>query len=277
MEQTHYLREAKPILRKLAKDLTKENLQTGKYINTLLNTAERAEKFILPDGGIILDSGLKGLNGICPKLPYKEVVIEYKLFGSLTEQEISLGMVHSDKRIVIAKDFDTFIALNVLYKQDQLWYPCAYQALIPIEPIFLDGSKILSQIKIAYNEELLSPEKRTYEYAALNINGEICALLSLLEVLSCSNVTSERLPRQKLNGSVKDCLPYDEYRVLVINVNKKDSKDHLVTGAEQASKREHLRRGHIRTYQDGKKVWVQQCIVNAGANGKIVKDYLIAA
>jgi hypothetical protein len=35
------------------------------------------------------------------------------------------------------------------------------------------------------------------------------------------------------------------------------------------SPREHLRRGHIRIYQSGRRIWVNSTLVNAGVGGRI--------
>lgn len=40
-----------------------------------------------------------------------------------------------------------------------------------------------------------------------------------------------------------------------------------------ASPREHLRRGHIRRLEDGRKFWINAAVVAAGNGGKIHKDY----
>jgi len=40
------------------------------------------------------------------------------------------------------------------------------------------------------------------------------------------------------------------------------------------SPREHVRRGHVRRYADGKKIWIQSMVVNPGNGGKVTKDYI---
>jgi hypothetical protein len=44
---------------------------------------------------------------------------------------------------------------------------------------------------------------------------------------------------------------------------------------ERHSPREHMRRGHYRTYRSGKRIWVEGMTVNRGKGGRIDKDYVI--
>lgn len=113
-----------------------------------------------------------------------------------------------------------------------------------------------------------------------DISGEVTAVLNLCEALSCSNVDSEVVepidPRKNAKRIRQGKLPMYETRRLVIKVpgSRKEGGAHASQGFRQGP-REHLRRGHIRKLVDGKKVWVQSCVVGSKENGVIAKSYAI--
>ena len=114
-----------------------------------------------------------------------------------------------------------------------------------------------------------------------DISGEVASVLNLCEALSCSNVDTEVIDpidsRKNEKRIRQGKLPMYETRRLVIKVpnSRKESNAHALQGLRQGP-REHLRRGHIRKLADGKKVWVQSCVVGSKENGVIGKSYAIA-
>ena len=71
-------------------------------------------------------------------------------------------------------------------------------------------------------------------------------------------------------------LPFDDYHVLTINVGGQGQREGAANGSHR-SPREHLRRGHIRRLQDGRKLWVNATVVNPGVGAKVMKDYRMEA
>jgi len=69
--------------------------------------------------------------------------------------------------------------------------------------------------------------------------------------------------------------PFDDYHILTIESPKAAASDGGHGGSHR-SPREHLRRGHIRRLEDGRKLWINATVVNAGVGGKVSKDYRIA-
>jgi hypothetical protein len=101
----------------------------------------------------------------------------------------------------------------------------------------------------------------------------------MIEALSCSNVRHKILqeassanPRRIRDGKV----PIYEERVLTVDAPGK-AGEWRMAGGSHASPREHLRRGHIRRLQDGRKVWVSPAVIGAGNPGRIDKSYSIRA
>lgn len=92
----------------------------------------------------------------------------------------------------------------------------------------------------------------------------------------CSNVFIKNnthpaaLQKKRLK---KGKLPLFEYKTLHVRPRNTDGKS-KGTGTH-ASPRLHLRRGHIRRYKDGKKIWVQPCMVGNKKLGVVHKDYVI--
>lgn len=228
-----------------------------------------AVNFTLPEGGFLLNDKLKGLynhNGL--NLPYPKTSISYSVDGV---KYVILAMQCEKNHPIIAVMFQTteqkkFLLNRVL---------TAFSSDVELHETKISGVKFND---ITLNESSIN-DRHEYYYSVSAIVSQ--TIMELLEALSCSNVSHEPIPRKKgLSGiSAKNmALPMYENRRLVINANRKDSnrKDNgvIVIGGH-ASPREHLRRGHIRNLQDGRKIWVNSCVVGAAANGRIDKTYVI--
>lgn len=111
----------------------------------------------------------------------------------------------------------------------------------------------------------------------LDIGGEVYAVFSLMEALSCSNIKTETLlPPEKLNKRrlERGHSPFLSYKILTLDVPLSENRKSEGTGTH-ASPRMHLRRGHIRRLENGKKIWVNSCIVGEPENGIMEKTYKI--
>ena len=105
------------------------------------------------------------------------------------------------------------------------------------------------------------------------------AVIDVLKVMQCSNVTSEPIAGTGVTDAVNakrirnGKLPLYEYRQLTVDVSgsSKEAANHY--GSNGSKRRQHLRRGHIRNYQSGLRIWVQSCIVGSGELGQIDKEY----
>jgi hypothetical protein len=99
----------------------------------------------------------------------------------------------------------------------------------------------------------------------------------LLEITDCKqvpiNVPAKLAKKHARNNTGAN---YD-YKVLSIGGEIWDSSyAHGISGGG-SGKRSHMRRGHIRTYQSGKKVWVNSTFVNGSKEGFVEKDYNVKA
>jgi len=213
-----------------------------------------AEKFLLPDGGrILVDPELRALDETMPlQLPYPVVALEYSMSAS-----------HS-KRIVLARqeqDFPDWVMIRALYWKDGFWHAFPLCGLPRTSYLDSASREIVISGPGDYPDEMFPRE-------------EVSSLMLLLNMLSCSNVKTERVTQKQ--SSKRGALPFDSYRLLMIEQRLPD-KAWASAGGSHRSPREHLRRGHIRRYENGLKIWVNASVVNLGAAGRVEKTYAFKA
>lgn len=111
-----------------------------------------------------------------------------------------------------------------------------------------------------------------FEWTAVHLY----AVLSAIEVFSCSNVTTEEHSPSAESQRTARAMgkgPYFSWRTIVIK-NNGGRSDGASTGVH-ASPRLHFRRGHIRKLQD-KLIWVRHCMVGDKSKGFAGHDYEVA-
>lgn len=109
--------------------------------------------------------------------------------------------------------------------------------------------------------------------------SRILGIMSAMEVLACSNVAWIDNPAPKLINKArvkKGKVPLYSYKTLHILANESGEKVRSAGNGKHASPRVHLRRGHIRRLQSGKRVWVQSCVVGDKSRGVVAKDYAVS-
>lgn len=102
-------------------------------------------------------------------------------------------------------------------------------------------------------------------------------VLLLLEILQCTNIKQVDIQApKKLNKkrAAKGRQPLFSYKVLEIETPR-EVGDKNEFGGTHASPRVHLRRGHIRNLPDGRKTWVQPCVVGDKSKGVVHKHYSV--
>jgi hypothetical protein len=103
-----------------------------------------------------------------------------------------------------------------------------------------------------------------------------CLAKNFFYVLGCSNVTTVDVPApEPLNKkrAKKGAAPILTYKTLHLVVPTENGP-RANLGGTHSSPRVHLRRGHVRQIQAGRRVWVQACVVGA-KHGVVHKDYAI--
>lgn len=244
-----------------------------------IHLAKVSQKFLLPEGGHLLDDKeYRALDDTSPlRLPYPIIALEYNMDQSIpnTPEEH-----RSSKRILFARETGNGIVVMSISYLDHgaLWMPTP-EVGIP-QTNYLDrklkGIGGCVAIKIA-------PIEITKDFPGIPniINDyiyEVRVLLSFLNALQCSNVHTEktRLPLSKKERS-KSAISFDEYHILTVDVPGKVTEG-SGKGIKGTQKREHLRRGHIRRCANGLKIWVNATVINAGKGlNKVKKDYLVCS
>jgi len=296
--QMNYLRQASkqlPLIFELIKKQSSEHDEYVSHANWSLQKCKDAVKFILPEGGQIFDTKLRGLPEII-KLPYPKIMIEYEIkrSGGIAEQifgKETTGI--SRKRIVLAEEvWDKIIVTSIIaFQKNNLdsWVVQPYNAAISSKEshdyvhlrsiLNIDGP-VVENVVVQYKDmggrafDLFGDDWE--RHAAADMADELSAVLVLVEALTCKNIKIEALPVPKNKSAQKrGSLPFDEYHVLSVDVREKLSSNEG-SGGSHRSPREHLRRGHIRRLPTGN-IWVNSTVVNAGAPGKIIKHYALEA
>lgn len=237
----------------------------------IIKKIEKSIKFIIPENGKIFNAGFKSIEKNNFQLPFSNVSLEF-----FTNNK---GVV--SKTIIIAnQNKDSIGAIAIVYVNDKSgsfpWCICPiaveiyHDKIIPIDIANPQDIKQSNGVNKTNDYDI----KSKYEDAA-NIAYHV---LEFLEALSCKNVSIESHTNHKKGKSKLDALPFDDYKVLCVNVNKNyDSVgNEMVETGTHRSPREHLRRGHIRRLPRGN-IWVQSTVVNPGIGGRIEKIYQVAA
>ena len=108
-------------------------------------------------------------------------------------------------------------------------------------------------------------------------HDESRAILGLIEILSCNNVSTATIEAPKsLNKrrTAKGKVPMFEFKVLTLDFQDSPEATTKSLGGTHASPRIHLRRGHIRRLPE-KNVWVNATVVGNRKMGVVMKDYSV--
>jgi hypothetical protein len=104
----------------------------------------------------------------------------------------------------------------------------------------------------------------------------MATLCKLLEINDCKQVSVNVPPKLAKKHSKRGEAGAYDYKVLSIGGETWDSPylgGGNGGGGGGGAKRSHMRRGHIRTYQNGKKVWINSTYVHGNREGFVEKDY----
>lgn len=252
-----------------------------------------AQLFTVPINGRILDNDGKALDHTL-RLPFPKIIIELEteINDEYTMDNIADGMDKMDfsnniytKHIVFAEEVGDEIHVQAVSKfrpdgpYRGIWNTNPFK--MQVKRDIQGDNQFEARIVPTHTRALeLDPIKNgQMHYAEIGLTllkPAFKVVAELLEALACSNVKAEKKPNKKrLAGRRPGELPYDDYHELVVYASKSHSSSSGAMEPSGAKRREHLRRGHIRTYQSGLKIWVQSHVVNAGSSGKITKHYKV--
>lgn len=241
-----------------------------KVLSRLIYLAKESQKFILPDGGRLYDDPeYRALDeNETLNLPYPLIALEYARNKSSAKENEE----NSKKCVLFARELAEVIVLSPVMWIDKLnmWGPLPEVAIPRVG--YLDRALVTD------GRTAIKLQQSDVRVPISDYGDEVGALLCMLNVLQCRNVSVTKSEvsktRKAMTTGKKGALPFDSYHVLTIDVPGKTG-DGAPTGGHR-SPREHLRRGHIRRLDGGRRVWVNATVVSAGLGaGKVHKDYVI--
>lgn len=237
-------------------------------------------KFILPNAGTVknFDRQNFSLDSVV-SIPFKCICLEYYI-PPITRKEgdpyfyidgvpqyTKEGSCLSRKRIVYAIDMGDNIEIIPAQAGTHDNYTKAGEVWSVLPAVkFIKESKV-----IVFPENILG---NVSDY-----NTELAAFWFFIRVMSRANVkVDKKAPSVKGKANVKrnGFIPYDSYHVLTVDLNHVSEQSNPSTGhGTHASPREHIRRGHVRTLASGKRIWVNDTVVNKGAPNVVNKTYAL--
>lgn len=254
MEATNFCRQMVETYGSMLPILSPADADDCKYA---IDLANNSVKFILPSDGITTgDLDMRAID--CDvNLPFTCCALEYLTPSSdLTSKVVLLTKQHG--RNIMGWG-------HVYPRSKGIWtYVC---------PFMIVATRRLDNGSLAYSVKELG--RNHTDEPLESTRGLSMVILDFINALSCSNVHSEQLPARKKSKRSTNPLPFDVYHYLTVSNHhdKQNGKRAELVGGRKGC-REHLRRGHIRRYQTGEKVWVNACVVgHNNVGGTIKKDY----
>jgi len=256
----------------------------------MLTWAESAVKIQLPDGGRLIGDRFNDLlNGQDLNLPFDSIALEYRAgeWSSHDQARSEKGerLVCSAKRIILAKHWESSKYGECIMMREVCWSPAHMMwgampiALIPRRGIARPPGKgyaisaYLNPIGIGAKTQYWSMPQIPID----DMGDAIGCVMDFLAAMHCSNIRLEKKQARRLGRkATKGALSFDSYHYLTVDVPGKSSAQGEAFG-ERRSPREHIRRGHIRRLSDGRAIWINATMVNAGIGSRVDKGYIMRA
>lgn len=233
------------------------------FAQAIVRALPQAQHFTLPAGGRLFDDGLRGLDTDLHaiRLPFPVITLWFA-DGARRTLVVAQELQEAGRNTI-------WVSVTTDTGDGQGWgfYPCTAQP----EQRHDDGS-IGWQCFDAIGSRL----DRAPLHEAVMAAGR--SVLELVEALSCNNVAAEVVervdPAVNARRRRQGKLPLYEVHRLVVKVGDVAHAIGAPIG-DRNGPREHLRRGHVRRLPDGRKVWVQACVVGSRALGRVEKTYAV--
>ena len=268
----------------------KQNLSKRDYYKTegvALGVQRFGIMFTLPNYGRLKERNKKmELPGSIFKPPYPICVLE---FAGDHNPNVSIEMKSSRRIVMVFDHGDRVDLIPVTYVDHmKIWAPPVFKftlyygentavqltgdgmtTLTRFGPVLDD---LFTQIK---EENFGSSTERFARAMGDDYLDEMWAYVDFCRTLYENHVTFEDVPIHKGQAKMRRALgksPLFLYKTLVIGKKKRKSA-HM--GGTHASPRSHLRRGYYRMSKNGKRHWVQPCMVKGETPGFVHKDYKV--
>lgn len=285
----HFSSNAIESVLRLQKIAARQFPKAAKEMTETIRLMRSAEKFNLPDDGVLLD-----LKSYRPeyepmlRLPYPLVTLEFAVRTPPEE-----GSLPSSKRIILAwmQSADTTFKMpsapertiyftQVWFDDEQgEWEPSpVVWGFNPSELDITDGNFAVT----GFHHFPCHPEPyERFDDRSLSQDLQSAAtpLFEFCLTVNCENIESELIvPSEKLGAKRKKNgrEPFYTYHVLRIPAAQSgEATEEGSSLADRNSPRAHWRRGHLRRLATGKVVWVRHTIVGTAELGRVEKSYLL--
>ena len=234
------------------------------FAAAILYSIPRAQHFALPENGRLFDDQLRGLDADLRtlRLPYPIITVSFanergqKTLVVAREQEKPDAPIGLVIEVMVAVDLNDGDGWGVV--------PCAASPHANLEGDVVEWFFSGADGKKPADDRV---------WGSVGQAGR--SVLELVEALSCNNVAAEVVeridPAVNARRRRQGKLPLYEVHRLVVKVGDVAHAIGAPMG-DRGGPREHLRRGHIRRLPDGRKTWVQACVVGSRALGVIRKS-----
>lgn len=238
-----------------------------RFAAAIVHAIPRAQHFALPENGRLFDDELRGLEADLRalRLPFPVITVSFsnergqKTMVVAREQEkpdAPLGLV---VEVLVAVDLNDGQGWGVV--------PCAASPHANLEGDVVEWFFSGEDGKKPADDRV---------WGSVGQAGR--SVLELVEALSCNNVAAEIVeridPAVNVRRRRQGKLPMYEVRRLVVKVGEQVHAIGAPMG-DRNGPREHLRRGHIRRLPDGRRTWVQACVVGSRTLGVVRKTYAV--
>lgn len=263
MHSHTYAAQVERALGTAAEELTATGNPGAAFAQAIVRAIPASQHFALPAGGRLFDDGLRGLDTDLHaiRLPFPIVTISFA-DGARRTLVVAQELHEAGQNTIVVQ-----VAVDTGDGQGWGIYPCTVQ---PVQRH--DDGSIGWQCFDAIGSRL----DRAPMHEAVMAAGR--AVLELVEALSCNNVAAEVVervdPAVNARRRRQGKLALYEVRRLVVKVGEQVHAIGAPMG-DRNGPREHLRRGHVRRLADGRKTWVQCCVVGSRALGVVRKTYAV--
>lgn len=219
-------------------------------------------------------------------LPFEHVSFEFELNDDLANR--------SNIRAVAVLAHEEYlegniraIILNIISqsKDKTLVGKAKYRAIANAQPayIIIDEDYLTRHPDDVYGILKSDAKTRAGEYQNKDEFTEAATIathtvIAALAALSCSNVKIEKgFPPSLMDNkkrAKKGIVQYTQKSYITFSVESEAQGSNPNKGS-QAKKASHIRRGHIRRYRTGKKIWVESTIVNPNKGQATPKKYKV--
>lgn len=280
-------KSAKVAKSKAKQPVTDEDKAYSQFLDDIFVLANDSIKFKLPDDaklfeipqGLLIQDSLKDYVGQTLHLPFPKVALEFMV-------EFADGV--RVPYIVFAEEQGQNIRIFIAFKTPSSTQWSMYRGLTTLMDVDDYSTDIKFTAPFAHIEDELAKDEELRQRVFTTVEIGISALAQFLCALACGNVNisdddvKPSAVKQTMRKN-KNKIPFYSYKVLTIKVGdnptdvvklKADSETVSHGGnGEKGTKRSHLRRGHIRKYQSGLKIWVNACAVGSKKKGVVDKSY----